>query len=169
MTDDSPPGPVVRPVGYVEDGPVIRTIGDRDLFLGNEHAADPATHDRRFAYVVSATADPRPLTTHHRPLTDGPGNAWPDFERAVDTARTLYRRDGSVLVHCRASVSRSSTLLAVTLAAEEGRPLRDAFGLVRAARPCATPHPALVELAVAYLADRDGPVRGPAARRARDE
>lgn len=134
---------------------MIRAVGDRDLFLGNEHAADPATHDRRFASVVSATAAPRPLTTHHRPLTDGHGNAWPDFARAVDTARALYRRDGSVLVHCKAGVSRSSTLLAVTLAAEEGRPLRDVFALVRAARPCATPHPSLVELAVVSLAARD--------------
>ncbi|UWG49109.1 Protein-tyrosine phosphatase [Halanaeroarchaeum sp. HSR-CO] len=156
-TDERSPGsasdePVVRPVGYVEDRPVIRRIGDRPLFIGNWRSADSAQHDRRFEYVVSATQTSYPLTTHHHPLIDGPENEWPDFEAAVDTTRRLYRADGSLLVHCKAGVSRSTTLLATTIAMEEDRSLDDAIAEIRAVRPVATPNPALVEQAVTYLA-----------------
>lgn len=148
------PDVLVRPKGYVEDEPVVRRIGDRDLFLGNALAARSECHGRTFDYVLSATDDEHPLTTHHRPLTDGPSNEWVAFESAVDTARALYRRDGSVLAHCRAGISRSSTLVATTLAAEEDRRFRDALALVQDARPYAMPHPTLHELAVVYLAAR---------------
>ena len=143
----------VRPFGYVEDGPVVRRIGDRDLFLGNGLAAHPG-HDWSFEYVLSASSEKRPLTTHHRPLDDGPGNDWTVFEAAVDTARQLSRRDGSLLIHCTAGISRSSTLVATTLAAEERLSLRDALAVVQGARPHAVPNPALHELAVVYLAAR---------------
>jgi atypical dual specificity phosphatase len=152
VTDDSTP--LVRPKGYVADVPVVRRIGDRDLYLGNELAADPDNHDRTFEYVLSATAESGPLTTHHRPLTDGPGNEWAVFEAAVDTARTLHRRNGSVLVNCKAGISRSTTIIATTLAAEEDRAFRDALAIVQDARPYAMPNPALHELAVVYLASR---------------
>lgn len=150
--DESAPELLVRPYGYVEEGPVVRSIGDRDLYLGNAPAADPRTHDRTFEFVLSATNEEYPLTTHHRPLTDGPGNDWTAFETAADTVRRLYRRDGSVLVHCKAGISRSTTLLATVLAAEEDRRFREALALVQDARPFAMPHPALHELAVVYLA-----------------
>ncbi|WP_309221805.1 dual specificity protein phosphatase [Halorussus sp. MSC15.2] len=143
---------VVRPKGYVEDGPVVRRIGGRNLYLGNTFAAHPEGHDRSFEFVLSATDEECPLTTHHRPLIDGRGNDWSAFAAAVDTARTLYRRDGSVLIHCKAGISRSSTLIATTLAAEENRPFRDALGIVQEARPAAMPNPALHEAAIVYLA-----------------
>jgi protein-tyrosine phosphatase len=138
----------------VADEPVIRRIGDRELYLGNGLAADGACHSREFRYVLSATDDEQPLTTHHHPLDDGPDNDWSVFEAAVDTARMLYRRDGSVLIHCNAGISRSSTLAATTLAAEEHRRFNDALDVVHEARPHALPHPALHELAVVYLAAR---------------
>lgn len=146
------PDPPIRPFGYVEDHPVIRRIGDRDLYLGNELAADPSVHDWEFDYVLSATAEPHPLTTHHHPLVDGSGNDWAAFRSGVDECRTLYRLDGSALVHCAAGISRSSALLATTIAAEEQRTLREALEIVQNARPFAMPHPALHELAVVYLA-----------------
>ena len=146
------PALLVRPFGYVADEPVIRRIGDRNLYLGNGLTADSEHHDREFRYVLSATDDEQPLTTHHHPLTDGSGNEWSVFETAVDTARMLYRRDGSVLIHCNAGISRSSTLVATTLAAEENRRFNDALAIVHDARPHALPHPALHELAVVYLA-----------------
>jgi atypical dual specificity phosphatase len=149
-----PPEPIVRPFGYVADEPIVRRIGDRDLFLGNEFAADPERHDRTFEYVLSATADERPLTTHHHPLDDGPDNDWAAFEAAVETARALYRRDGSVLIHCKAGISRSSVLMATALAAEEDRRLDESFAIVHDARPHAVAHPALHESAVVYLAAR---------------
>lgn len=150
--DSATDEPVVRPVGFVEDRPVIRQIGDRPLFIGNWRSADPAQHDRTFEFVLSATETAYPLTTHHHPLVDGPENEWPDFEAAVDTTRRLYRSEGSLLVHCKAGVSRSTTLLATTIAIEEERPFHDAVEDVRAVRPVATPHHALVEQAVTYLA-----------------
>lgn len=144
----------VRPIGYVEDDPIIRRIGERDLYLGNKHAADPGQHDQSFRYVLSLSTEDYPRTTHHHPLDDGPGNDWTAFERAVDTARRLYQQDGSVLIHCTAGVSRSSTVVATVLAAEESRQLRESLSTVLQARPSATPHPALHELAVVYLAAR---------------
>ncbi|WP_435364467.1 protein-tyrosine phosphatase family protein [Haloarchaeobius sp. DYHT-AS-18] len=145
-------GILVRPKGYVEPFPVIRRLGERELYLGNAAAADHEAHDRAFAFVLSLTADSHPSTTHHRPLRDGPGNEWRAFREALETARELSRRQGSLLVHCKAGVSRSSAVLATMLAAKEGRRFREALELVQQARPVAMPHPALHELAVVYLA-----------------
>lgn len=141
-----------RPIAYVEPEPIIRRIGDRELFIGNIHAADDSVHDQRFDHVVSATTEPCPLTTHHHPLTDGPGNDWVAFEDAVDTTRECYNSEGSLLVHCKAGISRSTTLLATTLASEEGLEFGHALEIVQDARRFATPHPALHELAIQYLA-----------------
>ncbi len=150
--DENSPELFARPVGYVEDWAVIRRLDDRDLYLGNQFAAHPDYHDRSFEYVLSASTQDHPLTTHHRPLIDGKGNEWSTFETAVDTARRLYRQDGSLLVHCKAGISRSSTLLATTLAVEENRTFHDALSIVQDARPHAMPNPALHQLAVIYLA-----------------
>lgn len=146
------PDVYIRPFGYVADEPVVRHIGDRDIFVGNGRAAHADAHEYSFQYVLSATREARPLTTHHHPLADGPGTAYSEFAAAVDTARRLHRRDGRLLVHCKAGVSRSSAIVATALAAEEDHRLRDAFGAVQDARPHAMPHPALHELAVTYLA-----------------
>lgn len=145
----------VRPFGYVESEPVVARVGDRECFIGNALAADPEAHDRRFDHVLSATEEPRPLTTHHHPLVDGPGNAPAAFAAAVDDVRALLGRDGDTLVHCRAGISRSTTLLATAIAAEERRSFHEALAAVQRARPPATPHPKLVQAAVVYLAARD--------------
>lgn len=153
MAPDDPERDVlVRPLAYVEDRPIIARLGDRSLYLGNVHAADPTAHDRTFRYVLSATSEATPMTTHHRPLHDGEGNDWQAFASAVETARELYRSEGDVLVHCKGGISRSATLLATTLAAEEDHTLRQALDIVQTARPAATPNPILHELAVFYLA-----------------
>lgn len=143
-----------RPLGYVEDWAVVRRIGDRDLYVGNYLAAHPDEHDHEFDYVLSVSSDSYPLTTHHHPLEDGPGNDWPTFAAAVDAARDLYRREGSLLVHCKAGVSRSATVLAAAMAAEEGTDFRDALDAVHEARPLAMPNPPLHEQAVIYLTAR---------------
>ncbi len=143
---------LIRSLHHIDDNPVIRQIGDRDLYLGNWRAADPAYHDQTFTYVLSATSSTPPMTTHHCPLTDGPDNEWKAFERAVNTARGLYQQDGSLLIHCTAGISRSSTLIATTIAAEENRSFLDALSIVKQARPTANPNPALHEWAVIYLA-----------------
>ena len=146
--------PLVRRKGFVADEAVVRRVGDRDLYLGNAPAAAPDAHERSFDFVLSATAEELPLTTHHRPLVDGRGNEWAAFAATADTARTLYRRDGSLLVNCKAGVSRSATLLATAIAAEESRGFREALAIVQNGRPFAMPNPALHELAVVYPAAR---------------
>jgi atypical dual specificity phosphatase len=140
-----------RPLDYVEPESVIRRIGDRDLWLGNKHAADHTRHDRSFDSVLSLTTDPCPMTTHHEPLYDGPKTGWKRYADAVETARTLFGQPDSVLIHCRAGISRSTAISATTLAAEEDRSFRQALEAVQTARPIAMPHPALHELGVVYL------------------
>lgn len=144
----------VRPTRYVDPDPVIRRIGDRDLYLGNVHAAEGDRHDREFADVVSVNSEPGSLTTDHRPLSDDETNEWPAFATAVDAARRAHRADGSTLVNCTAGVSRSSAVVATTLAAEEERTFLDALDEVLSSRPTATPHPGLHFQGVVYLAAR---------------
>lgn len=153
---------LVRPFGYVHDDPVLARVPRRDVWLGNVHAADGTTHGRSFSHVLSLTAAPQPATTHHRPFADDRDHDRGAFRAAVDDARALFARDGDVLVHCKAGISRSAAVLATAIAAADRRPFRDALDVVHAARPVATPHPALVESAVAYLAatrDRDTTVQ----------
>jgi hypothetical protein len=140
----------LRPIGSVDDEPVLAALNYRGLHLGNRHAADPDRHDRRFAAVVSVSTDAYPLTTHHHPLTDGEGNDWAAFAAAVDAVRQLSRT-GDVLVNCKAGVSRSAAVLATAVAAEREVSFRDGLTLVEAARTQAVPNPALVELGVVYL------------------
>ena len=144
----------LRPIDYVEDDPVVASLGYRGLHLGNRHAADADRHDRRFLAVVSVSSDPGSLTTHHHPLTDGEGNDWGAFAAAVDAVRRLSKRDGDVLVNCTAGVSRSSAVLATAITAEREGSFRDGLARVERARPQAVAHPALVELGVLYLAAR---------------
>lgn len=143
--------PVVRAFGSVEPEPVIRGIGDRELYLGNRHAADGARHDQRFDTVVSLNDDGGSLTTDHHPLVDGPEAEWTGFAAAVTATRRGWR-EGSVLVHCTAGVSRSAAVLAAAIATEEGGSVRDALAAVQRARPVATLHPRLFELTVIYVA-----------------
>lgn len=142
---------IIRPFGYVEPFPVIRQIGERSLYLGNKFAA-VQDYDKIFDSVLSLTETRYPRTTHHCPLIDGKGNEWNAFAEAVDTARSLYRQDGSVLIHCKAGISRSSTVLATALAVEEERSFSDALTIVQTARPFAIPNPTLHKLAIIYCA-----------------
>ncbi|MDH5021180.1 dual specificity protein phosphatase family protein [Halobacterium rubrum] len=151
MSDDSTP-PFVRPYGSVRPTPVYRKLDDENrVFLGNAAAASPAC-DRSFGHVLSLTREPRPATTHHRPLSDDATNDWVAFAAAVDTARRLSARTGSLLVHCEAGISRSSAVAAAALAVEENCAFVAALHDVQDARPHAVPHPALHELGVRYVA-----------------
>jgi hypothetical protein len=145
----------LRPLGYVADHPVVRPLGVLGLHLGNRHATMPNRHEYSFDAVLTVSRERLPTTTHLCPLVDGEGNDWVAFETAVDTARDLARREGAVLVHCNAGVSRSTAVLATVVAVETGRSLGAAIRLVESARPSALPHPALLELGVYYLAARE--------------
>ncbi|WP_248516539.1 protein-tyrosine phosphatase family protein [Salinarchaeum laminariae] len=152
-------GPIARLYGCHPERPIVRQIGDRPLFLGNRFAADPDGCDRRFDVVLTVAEEREPGTTHFQPLVDGYEAEWDRFRDAADAARRLYRECDaadadcdSLLVHCKAGISRSNTVIATTIACEEDRSLLDAFDLVRAARPHAVAHPRLHELAVVYVA-----------------
>lgn len=145
---------VVRPFGYTAEEAVVRQVGDRPLFLGNIGAARPGPHEDRFRWVVSLTADEEPLTSHHHPLVDGPGNEWASFAAAVDETRRLHGQDGGLLVHCEAGISRSTTVIAAALAVAEDRRFVDALHRVQEARPAAVAHPVLHRMGVSYVAAR---------------
>ncbi len=143
---------VVRPFAYVHDDPVLVELPDREVWLGNVHAADVTRHDRSFEHVLSLTRERQPATTHHHPFADDRDHDAAAFRAAVDTARGLLDTDDDVLVHCKAGVSRSAAVLATALAASDDQSFGDALDVVQRARPVATPHPALVTTAVTYLA-----------------
>jgi len=149
---------------------VVVQIGDRPLYLGNDRAAgaDCVVHEKtsKFAAgdvpVLSVNMRECPLTTHHHPLHDGSGNDQAAFEAAMDCARELYEavlggdRPGPMLVNCAAGISRSTTTIAVLIATTEEVSFRTAVQTVRTYRERVRPHPALVELAQAYLNDTVG-------------
>jgi|GEM_PF-2300325 len=145
-------GPHVRPFGWHPEVPIVRQIGDRPLFLGNRFAADPERSGRTFDAVLTVAEDREPGTTHFRPLVDSTDARWERFRPAVDTARRLYRADGDLLVHCKAGISRSTTVVAATIATEEDRRLSEAVDVVLEHRPYAVAHPQLRKLAAYYVA-----------------
>jgi protein-tyrosine phosphatase len=154
MSYDSASTVSVRPYGHVAADPVLHELPARGLAAGNAAAGDSDALRDRFDAVLSATSEPRALTTHHCPLVDGPDNAWGAFEAAAETACELHEREGRLLVHCRAGVSRSTTLAATAVAVVEGRSFVDALQVVQDSHPDAIPHPALHQQAVQYLAAR---------------
>jgi atypical dual specificity phosphatase len=138
--------------------PVCRQLGSRPLYLGDRRAANPDLYEGDpvdFAGVLTLSRRVEPLTTHHHPLDDGANNRPAEFDAAVDTARALVRQTGPVLVHCAAGISRSSTVLATTLAVEEGTSFEGALTGVQRHRERAHPHPALREQARRYVVDAD--------------
>jgi len=144
---------VVRPFSYGHAAPIVRRVGEFDLFVGNAAAANPERSDHSFDWVLSLTAESQPATTHHCPLVDGPENDWAAFEVAADAACRLVG-EGTLLIHCSHGISRSAVITAVALAETGSRSLRGALDVVRSARPPATVHPTLRQQAVLYLAQK---------------
>jgi protein-tyrosine phosphatase len=73
------------------------------------------------------------------------------FTAAVETTRTHSQDDESQLVHCAAGISRSATVIATALAAEEDWTFNASADFVQAHRQCARPHPKLRVNALSYL------------------
>ena len=129
-------------------------IGDRDLWIANGGAIESnhlAAMDLDPEYVVSVNQTETWATTDHHPLKDGYVNDQQKFSAAVETTRERIRDDGSVIVNCSAGISRSSTVIATAIAAEDEVSFEDVVEEIRATRPRARPHPKLQLNAYAYL------------------
>jgi atypical dual specificity phosphatase len=145
--------PNVDPTRTTPRAAAVR-IGTRDLWIGNEGAANPAhleTLGIAPSHVVTLTRRPTEATTDHYPLDDARVNDQTTFTAAVETTRTHYRNDESQLVHCAAGISRSATVIATALAAEEDRAFGAGVDIVQAHRRRAHPHPKLRVNALSYL------------------
>jgi len=144
-------------------------VGDRDLWIANIGAIRSnhlAAMDLDPAFVVTVNDTATWATTDHHPLKDGHINAQDKFSAAVEATRRNIRAEGTVVVNCSAGISRSATVIATAIAAEETISLEAAIEAIQATRPRANPHPKLQLNAYAYLAvaaDR------PAAREKLDE
>lgn len=128
----------------------MRQVRD-DVSIGD--MMDAEQHGDKFDTVLSlASAQYTTEFDHlyHYPLIDG-DNEYSVFAEAVDMARKLLRDDGTLLVHCQAGASRSVTVLATALAAEEERSFQDT--LFECQMKGVYPSPELLHLAKEYLPD----------------
>lgn len=84
----------------------------------------------------------------HHPLRDGE-NEFEEFADAVNAVRDGLQSEDSVLVHCQVGASRSVTVLATALAAENGTEFDSE--LYKCQMTGVYPSPELLELAKEYL------------------
>jgi atypical dual specificity phosphatase len=129
-------------------------IGDRCIWLGNGGAANPDNSSELGVapdQVVSLTRYQTGATTEHCPLSNAVINDPTAFDEAVGATRACYRDNTTTLVHCAAGISRSATVVATTLAAEEDRSLEAAIDTVQQYRHRANPHVKLRINACDYL------------------
>ncbi|WP_135829162.1 dual specificity protein phosphatase family protein [Halorussus halobius] len=84
-------------------------------------------------------------------MMDGPRNDSEAFRRAVEAVVAALGDDETVLVHCSRGSSRSPAVAAAALAVRRGCSVETALAEVRASRPEADPHPALVSRAQAAV------------------
>ncbi len=133
---------------------IAAQVGDRDLWIGNVGAIKPrllAEMDFDPVYVLSVNGTATAVTTDHYPLKDEHINDPQQFSNAVATTRNRIRSEGTVLVNCSVGVSRSATVIATAIAAEDGLSFDAAVAEIREHRPRANPHPKLQLNAYAYL------------------
>lgn len=133
---------------------IAARIGDRKLWIANKGVVKPdnlSAMDLSPEYVISLNQTPTAATTDHHPLKDGYISDQRQFISAVEAAREALRSDGSVIVNCAAGISRSATVIATTIAAEEGRSFDSVVEEIRKTRERAQPHPKLKLNAQGYL------------------
>lgn len=134
---------------------VAARIGDRDLWIadsGGVKADNLAAMGLTPNYVVSVNKRATDATTDHHPLKDAYINEQEAFTDAVEAARKRLGEEGTVIVNCAAGVSRSATIIATALAAEEAMTFDAAVEEIRGTRERSHPHTKLQLSAQAYLA-----------------
>jgi len=133
---------------------IAARVGDRDLWIGNVGAIKPrllAEMELEPDHVISVNGTATTVTTDHHPLKDEQVNDNQKFSNAVAATRNRIRTEGTVLVNCSVGVSRSATVIATAIAAEEGLSFDVTVAEIRETRPRARPHPKLKLNAYAYL------------------
>lgn len=86
------------------------------------------------------------LEYRYHPMNDGPGNTTEQFYSAVQSLRELLFKGHTVLVHCRAGISRSVSVTACYLWGTGIYSLDEAINLIKQKRPIADPNPHLLKL-----------------------
>lgn len=130
-------------------------IGNRNVWIANSGGVEPthlAAMDLDPAFVVSVNQTATEATTDHHSLKDGYVNSQQRFRAAVEATRKRLREDGIVIVNCAAGISRSTTVTATAIAAEESLSFDAVVEEIKETRPLARPHPKLQLNALAYLA-----------------
>ena len=121
------------------------------LFIGSQDAAsnfnglihNGITHILSAGGAITTKFDR--LTYKHLPIYDVPEF---DIKNYFSEAKMFINdglKTGSVLVHCNAGISRSSTILTAYIMKEQGKSLATALELVKEARPIAKPNPGFMK------------------------
>jgi protein-tyrosine phosphatase len=134
----------------------------RNLHIGDarDGADEAALRAAGITAVVRFTHTPpaEPLSAEFVvdsiPLLDGPQNEYESFREAADTLRARLTEGHTVLAHCAAGSSRSVAVAAAAVATRGGLPLAEVVAEIRASRPVADPHRALLAQAERYLRER---------------
>lgn len=109
----------VKAQGYTH---ILKLFPDDSTYAGGTHRHPGVTYK-----VVDADDLPEyPLDQH--------------FAECLQFVQGAVRDGGQILVHCHAGVSRSSTIVLLHLMINTGLPLREAYALLKAARPVVNPN-----------------------------
>jgi atypical dual specificity phosphatase len=133
---------------------IAARVGDRNLWIDNVGAIKPqllAEIELDPEYIVTVNETATAATTDHYPLKNEHVNDHQKFSVVVGTTRAHIRSEGTVLVNCSVGLSRSASVIATAIAAEDGLSFDAAVAEIRDHRLRANPHPKLQLNAYAYL------------------
>ncbi|KAF8647848.1 hypothetical protein AX16_006516 [Volvariella volvacea WC 439] len=118
------------------------------LFLGSREASSsPFINSHGITHVLSIGARPKSISSSvtylYLPLHDGP--SYPLHEVIEQSCEFIESaKDGKILVHCLAGISRSSSIVTAYLMTKCDMRLKEALGVVIRARPAACPNPGFI-------------------------
>jgi protein-tyrosine phosphatase len=134
LIDDTSP----LPVNHIQDGVYISG------YRATEYA--PRLRAAGITNVLKLYEDipyfPTDFVTFENPLNDGEPVAPEALRRGTDFILNCVLEEEAVLVMCVAGISRSATFV-LSYLLRRGHDLRDAYRLLKAGRPQASPHPKL--------------------------
>jgi protein-tyrosine phosphatase len=116
---------------------------DDQIFIGDAESHKQAK-EKGIRHILNVAkevdyAPPKGVDYKKVPLTDDGGNPCSEIQEAVDVLAKMIEAGGKVLVHCRAGVSRSVSIVAAYYHRYEGWPLQGALEAIKEKRPVANP------------------------------